>query len=386
MKNKKEACRKLFKEAGIEINGTKPWDIQVHNERFYSKIMSIKSGGSLALGESYMDGWWDAKSLDQFFFKLTSKKPKIKVISPGIILEIIANSFINFQSKKRSKKVAQRHYDLGNDFYKKMLDKYMQYTCGYWKNAKNLNQAQENKMDLICRKLHLKKKNKINKRERILELGSGFGGFSKFATEKYNCEITSYNISKEQIKYGKEINKNLPVKIIESDYREAINIEKEGSFDKIVSVGMYEHVGPKNYNTFMNVAHKCLKNKGLFLLHTIGRQTTLKQGKADPWIKKYIFPEGHLPSPAELISASEPYFKLEDAHNFGRYYDLTLMAWFDNFEKNWKEFKNKFGDRFYRMWKYYLLSCAGAFRSGSIDLYQFVFSKGDLGNVYEAVR
>ena len=255
----------------------------------------------------------------------------------------------------------------------------MQYTCGYWKNAKNLNQAQIDKLDRACRKAKLSK----NKKLKVLELGSGFGGFGKFAAKNHNCEITSYNISTEQVAHSREINKNLPVKTIIDDYR---NAEKENKhhFDRVVSIGMMEHVGKKNYRNFMRLADYCLKDKGILYIHTIGNLKS--QGGTDPWLSKYIFPGGCLPSAADIIRAAEGYFSIEDFENIGHYYDQTLMAWFANFEKNWPRFKDQYRERFYRMWKYYLLSCAGAFRSGHIQLFQFVFSKGNLGKVYEGVR
>jgi cyclopropane-fatty-acyl-phospholipid synthase len=265
------------------------------------------------------------------------------------------------------------HYDLGNDFYSDMLDKRMQYTCAYWKNAKSLDEAQEHKLDLICKKLQLKKG------DTVLELGCGWGGFARYASEKYGCKVTGYNISKEQVRFAREYCKGLPVEIIEADYRDA-----KGLFDKVVSIGLCEHVGYKNYRNLMQVAHKCLKNKGLFLLHTIGRNTSLKS--LEPWMNKYIFPNAMLPSVKQLSIASEGLFLLEDWHNFGRDYDKTLMAWNENFEKNWSKHKSKYGDRFYRMWKYYLLLCAGAFRADYNRLWQIVFSKGGLPGKYDSVR
>ncbi len=264
-----------------------------------------------------------------------------------------------------------------------MLDpEYMQYTCGYWKNAKNLEEAQIDKLDLACKKLHLPEKE--SKKDKILELGSGFGGFAKFAAKHYNCEITSYNISTEQVEYAKNITKGLPVKTIISDYRNAIFKELKNHFDKIVSIGMMEHVGKKNYRGFMKIANNCLKDKGLFYIHTIGSLNS--KGGTDSWLEKYIFPGGRLPSSADILKAAEGYFALEDFQNIGHDYDKTLMVWFNNFHNNWPKFKDKYSNRFYRMWKYYLLSCAGSFRSGNIQLFQFVFSKGNFEKTYEGAR
>ena len=366
----KQTVQEFFNLAGIKINGEKPYDIKVHNEKFYSRLLS---GGSLAMGESYMDGWWDVEKLDEFFFKLLSVKLDKKVITPRHFISIVNSKIFNMQTLSKSKEVAELHYDLNNDFYEKMLDKQMQYTCGYWKNAKNLDEAQEHKLDLVCKKLQLKPG------EKVLELGCGWGGFSKYAAEKYGCHVTAYNISKEQIKYGREKCKDLPVEIIEKDYRLA-----KGTFDKVVSIGLCEHVGYKNYKSLMKLVHKCLKKNGLFLIHTIGKDISVTS--INPWINKYIFPNSMLPSLTQISRAAERLFIMEDWHNFGADYDKTLMEWFKNFDKNWHLFKDEYGERFYRMWKFYLLSCAGLFRARQAQLWQIVFSKDGFPNGYESIR
>ena len=355
---------------GKGINGKNDYDPQVHNEKLYSRILS---DGSLGLGESYMDGWWDCKALDQFFFKLLSSKLDHKIITPKMVMNVIKARIINLQDFSRSTKVVKEHYDLGNDFYSNMLDKRMQYTCAYWKNAKNLNQAQEDKLDLICKKLKLKKG------ETVLELGCGWGELAKFMAEKYGCRVTAYNISKEQLKYARKNCKNLSIDFIEKDYRLA-----SGKFDKVVSIGLYEHVGYKNYKSFMKLVNNCLKDKGLFLLHTIGKDISVKT--TDPWIFKYIFPNSMLPSVKQLSAAAEGSFVLEDWHNFGADYDKTLIAWHSNFEKNWSNFEKVYGKRFYRMWCYYLLSCAGLFRARRAQLWQIVLSKNGVPGGYDSVR
>jgi len=366
----KEQITRLASLAGITINGNKPYDIQVHNEKFYQRVLSQ---GSLGLGESYMDAWWDAEQLDETFHKFLGANLDKKIISSRIIFEILKAKFLNMQSLTRSKKVAEEHYDLGNDFYEHMLGKRMQYTCGYWKKAKTLEKAQEDKLDLICKKLQLKKG------ETVLELGSGWGQFAKFAAERYGVEVTSYNISKEQVKYSKEKAGNLPIIFLEQDYRTAT-----GTFDKVVSIGMCEHVGYKNYKTFFEIMHRCLKPNGLCLVHTIGKDISVRT--TDPWIAKYIFPNSMLPSVKQLSTAAEGLFVLEDWHNLDTDYDKTLMEWYHNFEKNWSKFKEQYGERFYRMWKYYLLSCAGLFRARRGQLWQIVFSKDGLPGGYRSLR
>jgi len=365
-----KTCREFLGEAGIEINGDKPWDIQVKNPNFYKRVLAK---GSIGLGESYMDNWWDADKLDEFFSRAIGARLEKKTVSFHVIFNILKAMLLNAQSKKRSKRVAKDHYDVGNNLYEKMLGERMQYTCAYWENADNLEQAQENKLEMICRKLDLKKG------DTVLELGCGWGGFAKYATEKYGCSVTGYNISEEQVKYAQEKCKGLPVKIIKDDYRNAT-----GKFDKVASIGLCEHVGHKNYRGMLEVAHRCLKEDGIFLLHTIGRNTSRKT--TDPWIDKYIFPGGMIPSIKQLGGAFEGLFVVEDLHNFGPDYDKTLMAWFKNFDESWDEFKSQYGERFYRMWKYYLLSCAGYFRSREGQLWQFVLSKNGIRGGHKSIR
>lgn len=370
MKNFRQELQKIFDLADVKINGNRPWDIQVYDEDFYSRAFY---GGSLAFGESYMDGWWGCKKLDQFFNKIFSAELDKKLNLGKVIFLATKSKIFNLQSALKSKKVAKQHYDLGNDFYADMLDKRMQYTCGYWKNAKTLDKAQEAKLDLVCRKLGLKKGN------RILELGSGWGGFAKYAAKKYGVKVESYNISKEQVEYARKNVGKLPIKYNLKDYRKA-----KGKFDHVVSIGLCEHVGYKNYRNLMKLVNDRLKYGGLFLLHTIG--SNFSRTSTDPWIDKYIFPRGMLPSIAQISLASENLFVIEDFHNFGPDYDKTLMVWKKNFKKNWYKWEKKYGERFRRMWEFYLSSSAGIFRSRRNQLWQIVFSKGGVSGGYKTVR
>ena len=371
MKSAKDEIQGLLLQAGIKINGPDPWDIQVHNTNFYQRFISK---GSLGLGESYMDGWWDAEQLDQFFYRILKKNldNQIKITFDRILMYSRSMIF-NMQSRNRSKKVIREHYDLDNDLYMSFLDPYNQYTCGYFKDTESLNEAQENKLDLICKKLHIKPDDKV------LDIGCGWGGFAKFAAERYGCQVTGITISNRQLEYAEEYCKGLPVQIVKKDYRDL-----NQTFDKILICGMIEHVGYKNYKTIIKVVHKCLSRSGLFLLHTIGRNTSTKS--SDPWISKYIFPNSMLPSIKQISKAAEGHFMIEDLHNFGIYYVQTLQAWMENFDRNWDKIKSRYDERFYRMWKYYLLSCAGAFEARSIQLWQFVLSVSGVEGGYQSVR
>jgi len=364
MKTFKQQVENILSDVDIKINGSRPWDIQIHNEELYQRVLSQ---GSLGLGESYMDGWWDCEKLDEFFHKILSGELDEKVKDWKIVIQHIRASLLNLQKKSRAFHIGEHHYDMGNELYKSMLDKRLTYTCAYWKNAKTLDQAQEAKLDLVAIKIGLKEG------MRVLDIGCGWGSFARYAAEKYGVEVVGITVSKEQVKLGRELCKGLPVEIRLQDYRDV-----DEKFDHIVSLGMIEHVGQKNYRTFMEMVHRCLKDDGLFLLHTIGGNKSVK--KTDPWINKYIFPNGMIPSIKQLAKAFEGLFVVEDWQNYGTDYDRTLMAWFENFDRNWDNIKNIYDRCFYRMWKYYLLSCAGSFRARKNQLWQIVLSKKGLKN------
>jgi cyclopropane-fatty-acyl-phospholipid synthase len=368
--NAKQAIQDYLSPADVQINGDRPWDIKVHDPRMYKRVLA---GGSLALGESYMDSWWDCKQLDELFCKILSAGLDKKVKSKGLIWEALKAKIFNLQSRSRAYEVGEKHYDAGNDLYKAMLDKRMVYSCGYWDDVKTLNAAQEAKLDLSCKKLGLKKG------MRVLDIGCGWGSFMKYAAEKYGVESVGITISKEQVKLAMQECAGLPIEIRLQDYREL----KE-KFDRIISIGMFEHVGYKNYRTYMEVVHRCLKPHGLFLLHTIGGNRSVN--RTDPWIEKYIFPNSMLPSAKQITTAAEGLFLLEDWHSFGTHYDKTLMAWYDNFTKSWDTVKSSYNKRFYRMWSYYLLCCAGSFRSRRNQLWQVVFSNQDVKGGYKRLR
>jgi cyclopropane-fatty-acyl-phospholipid synthase len=369
--NPESLVKNLLAQADIRINGDKPSDIVVHNPALYARVIGQ---GSLGLGESYMDGWWDSSRLDEFFFKLFSSDVPHKVPhTANTVFAYLKSKIMNLQSKDRAFQVGQQHYDLGDDLFKAMLDSRMIYSCAYWKNAKNLEEAQEHKLDLICRKLQLKPGMKV------LDIGCGWGGLALYAAQNYGVSVVGVTISQEQAKYAQSICHNAPVEIRLQDYRDL-----NEQFDAIVSVGMFEHVGYKNYQTFVDIAHKLLKDHGLFLLHTIGSNRSWTTG--DEWINKYIFTNGMLPSIAQIGKTIEGKFVMEDWHNFGADYDRTLMAWYDNFQRNWPQLQPTYGDRFKRMWDYYLLSCAGLFRARGIQLWQIVLSKNGIIGGYESVR
>lgn len=358
-------------QAGVHLNGNAICDIKVHNENLYKKIIFEPSLGA---GESYVDGWWDCEALDDLFFRICRHELDKKIYNKWhIAFYSLLSSIVNFQTRMRSQEVAAKHYNLGNSFYSDMLGPTMSYTCGYWPKAATLEEAQNAKFDLICRKIRLQRT------DRVLDLGCGWGTLAKYMAERYGCEVVAVNISTEQVDYAQMITKELPVSVYLTDYRDASVYNFEGKpFDKIVSVGLCEHVGHKNYRDFMKLMLVNLKEDGLFLLHTIGKNNSLAY--IDPWTNKYIFPNGILPSIKLLADAVEDLFVVEELHNFGADYDKTLMSWYHNFHKNWPKHQDQYGERFFRLWSYYLLSCAGAFRGRTLQLWHLLLSpKGVIG-------
>jgi len=360
---------KILSEAGIEQGGSRPFDVTVHNDRLWGRVLSH---GTLGFGEAYMDGWFDVPELDQFIVKLLDYdiyahlKPDL-----GLALSFLRGRLLNLQ-RSRVTEVGEKHYDIGNDLYSAMLDKRMIYSCGYWAEAATLDAAQEAKLDLICRKAGLQPG------MRILDIGSGWGGFMKFAAERYGVEAVGITISKEQQAYAEATKGELPIETRLIDY-----MALDGQFDRIISIGMFEHVGYKNYNAYFAKARELLKPDGLFVLHTIGNNFSSTHG--DPWTEKYIFPNGMLPSIRQVAAATEHRFIVEDWHNFGADYDRTLMAWWARFDAAWPSLREKYGDRFYRMWNFYLHIMAAMFRTRNIQLWQVVLSPHGVRGGYRRV-
>jgi len=359
MKNSETIIRGLLDQAEVQINGNQPWDIQIHDERFYDLILQ---DASLGLGEAYMDGWWDCESIDELISHILLARLDEKIKNNlRLVFQVFRARLFNRQSTARAFEVGEKHYDLGNELYLAMLGKRLAYSCAYWKTARSLDEAQEAKLELVCQKIG------IHPGMHILDIGCGWGSFEKYAAEKYNASVLGITVSKEQAALGADLCKALPIEIRLQDYRDV-----SGNFDAVISIGSMEHIGYKNYSLYMQVVDRCLKKDGIALIHTIGSNRSITTG--EPWTDKYIFPNGMLPSIAQLGKAMEGCFVMEDWHNFGPYYDQTLLAWYANFENAWSELKKKFDERFHRMWRYYLLSSAGGFRSRNQQLWQIVFT------------
>jgi cyclopropane-fatty-acyl-phospholipid synthase len=349
----------LLSKAGIGLGGTGDADIRILDERAVRRILG---DGLLGIGESYMDGQWECARLDLLTERALSSGAFSRTPDFRHLPTLVKARLFNLQSKRRASHVIEAHYDLGNDLFQAMLDPRMVYSCGYWKEAKTLAQAQEAKLDLVCRKLALRPGMKI------LDLGCGWGSFMKYAAEKYGVTCTGYSLSQEQTRLGRELCAGLPVEFVLKDYRDVA-----GEFDRVVSIGMLEAVGVRNFGTFMQTVSRALKPGGSALLHTMGSSRSYIH--TEVWYDKYIFPNGAIPSIAQLGRAMEGRLVLEDWHCFGTDYDPTLMAWNESFQKAWPKLEKSYSPRFKRMWEFYLLSLAGTFRARYSHLWQLVVSK-----------
>ncbi len=371
MEKAESLIREILDHADVKVNGSRPWDVTVNDPRFYQRIMR---DGVLGLGESYMDEWWDCDDLEQFIFHVLNADLE-HVISPlKLLLPVIKAKLVNNQTKNRAAKNVRSHYDRGNVLFQNMLDRRLTYSCGYWKDVESLDQAQEAKLDLICKKLNL------HSGSHVLDIGCGWGSFLKFAAEEYGATGVGITLSREQVKLGNDLCSGLPIEIRLQDYRDLDSV-----YDVVVSIGMFEHIGSANYRRFMETVDRVLDDDGLFLLHTIG-SNDIKHNR-DLWTERYIFPGSHLPTIEQIAKSACGLFVMEDWHNFGEDYGTTLQAWLRNFNANWERTLSKHYDlRFYRMWSYMLQIYAGSFRARRNQLWQIVYSKSGVPGGYCSVR
>lgn len=339
-------------------------------------LTELMTSTSLALGEAYMNGDLEVEgdlyeALNHFLGQMgkfsTDKKALKKLI-------------FSSSAKKNQEKEVRSHYDIGNDFYKLWLDETLSYSCGYFVHEDDtLYQAQVNKVDHILEKLYLKEG------MTLLDIGCGWGFLLIEAAKKYKVHGTGITLSEEQYK---EFNLRIQAEGLEDlltvellDYRD---LPKTGwKFERVVSVGMVEHVGRDNYQEFIDCVNKVMEPGGLFLLHFI---SALKEHPGDPWIKKYIFPGGMVPSLREVLAdVAEDNFHTLDVENLRPHYNRTLLCWERNFREHINEVRQMFDEKFVRMWDLYLSSCAATFNNGIIDLHQILMTKG-INNQLPAVR
>ena len=351
-----DLMRDLLGRAGVTVGGDAPWDIRINDERVYPRVLR---DGTMAVGEAYVEGWWDSPALDQMLERIIRARVDLELRDSWVLLAHAVRARIFNRQAVRAFEVGERHYDVGNDLYEAMLGRRMMYTCAYFKDTDDLDAAQDAKLDLVCRKIGLRRG------MRVLDLGCGWGGFAAFAAENYGASIVGYTVSREQVSWIKERYAALPIEVRHDDYRKAT-----GQFDAVVSIGLMEHVGPKNHRAYMEQAARCLAPGGIAFIHTIGGSRARTQ--IDPWFEKYIFPNAVIPTLGQLATSMEEILVPEDVQNIGPHYDRTLMAWWANFDAAWPRLRDKYGERFYRMWKYYLLASAAEFRARHHNLYQIV--------------
>ncbi len=367
----RERFARLLAEADVQLDGARPWDPRIHDERVFWRILAQ---GSLGLGESYVEGGWDCERLDELVHRVLRAGIDASLVDSPLDWLRVARGFLwNLQSVRRANQVARRHYDLGNDLFRAMLDARAIYSCGYWRDAHTLDQAQEAKLELVARKLALAPG------MRVLDVGCGWGGAARFFAERYRVDVVAVTISREQARYAEQLCRGLRVRVEQRDYRSI-----EGRFDRVYSLGMFEHVGWRNYRTYLAAIANRIEPQGLFLLHSIGALVSSRFG--DPWVAHYIFPNSHLPSATQIASACEGLFVIEDWHNFGSDYDATLLAWHRNFERAWPRLAARYPERFFRIWRYYLLTAAGGFRARHNQLWQLVLSPRGVPGGYRSKR
>ena len=392
MKTAPAHIRSILSAADVQIDGERPWDLQVHHpEQLWPAVLRQ---GSLGFGNAYVAGVWDCPCLDQLFTRLLLARADERLAGGSRrrqLLQGLREQLVNLQSIRRSTRVARQHYDIEPRIYAAMLDPWWQYSCGYWERASSLEEAQQHKLAMIAAKLRL------GSGMRVLDIGCGWGGLAAYLARHHGVEVVGITLSAEQLEVARRHWGHLTVRFERCDYRELPALDL-APFDRVVSVGMFEHVGPRNARRFFQMMRGCLRHDGLALLQTIGARRTT--ATTDGWIDTHVFPHGRLPSPGELARSLEDHFLIEDWHNFGLDYDRTLMAWHSRCEAGWDDLTPLLQERwgasgaagFRRFWRYYLLCCAAFFRSRQGQLWQLVLSPGGAtsggsdGGIYRSVR
>lgn len=362
--------KNTFRKAGIKEGE----DIVIHDNSAYKDFV-IR--GSLGFGESYMFKKWDSPHLDVVIANIIRSGIHESrwfgtLIHAGLWIK---STLKNLQNRHYAPLLAETHYNAGNHLFKSFLDPNMIYTCAYFKNTDDLSQAQLNKIKVVGNKLNLKPG------EKVLDIGCGWGGTARILAEMFDVEVTGISDASEMVNYANKHNAGDRVKFIKTDYRNA-----KGRYNKIYNVGFLEAVGPKNYRRFMQQVYDMLEDDGIFLTHTIMGQKSTNRG--DPWLDKYIFPNGVLPSHQQIKRSVKKLFAIRDFESFGHYYEITLDHWRSNLNKNWEPIKAKFDnpDAFKRMMDFYFLSCKAAFHTNLIDLGQYVFTKSGQVPGYKPFR
>ena len=355
----KTAVTSLFASAGIGIDGGGSVAIHVNDPRFYAAVLR---DGELGMGESYMDGWWDCDAIDELATRfIASGLLKQAYRSPGVVFYALMARLARVGSRERAFDVGRRHYDLGNDLFEAMLDRRMIYSCAYWPDAATLEEAQDAKLDLVCRKLGLKPG------QRILDLGCGWGGFASYAAERYGVSVMGVTVSREQAEFAQRRVARLPVEIRLCDYRDIT-----GEFDHVVSIAMIEAVGLRYLETFFATVARTLRPGGRFLLHGFFANEPLGPQHAR-WLDRYIFPGGAAPTLWQVLKAAQGRLAVEALQRLDGY-DRTIGEWERRFLAAWPALSKRYDERFYRMWRFYLGISRGIFRARLCHVWHIVFS------------
>jgi len=366
------------------VDGLNQWDPQVRDDDFFGMVAG---DGMLGLGNAYVKGYWECEDLFEFFCRaIRGGLLEFMADSPVMKALMTAYRTTNRQSQTQAKKNVVAHYDRGNDLFEAFLGKTMAYTCAVWDNpldleeGETLDEAQERKLDRICQKLHLESG------MRVLDIGCGWGPFMRYVAGHFEVEVVGITLSAEQIAYiekrngGFKHSGSLPIKAVLADFRTF----DAGKFDRVLSIGMFEHVGRKNHEEYFKAVDRCLESDGLSLIHCFGKSDP-RVPLIDPWTEKHIFPGMELPTVVDITTAMEGAFNLLDLEEMGQHYPKTLLAWSANFDCNWEQISH-YGEEFRRMWRYYLLSCAAVFHVRKVLLWQVVFARKEDGQLYEPVR
>jgi cyclopropane-fatty-acyl-phospholipid synthase len=361
----------LLASADIHLNGNRAWDIQIHHPQLLKRLLSQ---GGLGLGESYMDGWWECQAIDLMLERAMRARLHERLQTPRAWWEGLKGSLRPRDGANPSRVVGRMHYEVANPVFQAMFDPYMTHSCAYWVDgAQTLEEAQLAKLDMICRKLQLKPG------MRVLDIGCGWGSFMRYAAEHYGVTVLGLTSSAAQVQLGQELSRSLPVQFELTDYRH-FNPDSKSRFDRVVSIGMFEQLGQSNFSAFFQTAKRCLKDDGWMLLQTQGK--TQHTGLLDDWDEKYIHPQGYMPRLDEVTQASEAHFVVEDVHNFGADHDRTVQHWHQRFEMAWPQLRLSNDERFYRLWRFHLLSSAASFRTRQKQMWQLVLSPKGMHKVY----
>jgi len=364
-----------LERAGVGIGTGRSWDIAVHDPRFFRRLAAR---GSLGAGESYVEGWWDCPRIDLLAERVLRSGVAdrwggwLRCALTGALRRVM-----NAQRGRRSERVAWIHYNNDPSFFEMLLGGSMNYSCAYWRNADTLDQAQRQKMQLIGQKLELKPG------DRVLDIGCGWGGLADYLSREFGCRVVGITNSSSQARYAAERFGGDWCRFVQTDYRD-FDPRQFGGFTKVVSVGMFEHVGVMNYPAFFSLCRKAAGPEGLILLHTFGRTTRCD---FDLWTDRYIFPNSYLPTIQDIGRATGESMVMEDWHNFGADYDRTLMAWLDRLDVWAATEACSLSNEQLRMWRYYLATYAACFRvRNHIQLWQIVLSPSGVPGGYRSIR